>query len=104
MGDRLLSRRLDSGVQRGELVEFFFDGQTVKAFQGEDHRHRVDGRRTPGGWELLTHGPRGVYCNIGVCHSCVMTVDGIKSVPICTALVTNGCRVESQHNEKGKIK
>jgi predicted molibdopterin-dependent oxidoreductase YjgC len=45
--------------------------------------------------------PLGVYCNIGVCHSCVMTVNGTPNVRICKTPVTAGCRVETQHRQKG---
>lgn len=103
MNDELLSRRLDSGVQRGEPVKIVFDGQTVEAFKGETIATALIGAG------YLVSGtsysqPRGVYCNIGVCHSCVMTVNGIQSVRICKTLVTDGCRVQSQHCEKRRIK
>jgi sarcosine oxidase subunit alpha len=100
MNDGLVSYRLDSGVQRGEPVEIIFDGQTVKAYKGETIATAL---MAAGHLSLGTSflQPRGVYCNIGVCHSCVMTVNGIRSVRICKTLVFDGCRVESQQNEKG---
>lgn len=102
MDNKLLSRRLDAGVQRGEPVEIIFDGQTVKAFKGETIATALAaaGHLTAG---TSFSQPRGVYCNIGVCHSCVMTVNGVPSVRICKTLVTDGCRVESQHCEKRRI-
>ena len=40
--------------------------------------------------------PRGVYCNIGVCHSCLVVVDGERNVRACQTPVSPGCRVEMQ--------
>jgi hypothetical protein len=103
MNDGLVSYRLDSGVQRGEPVEIIFDGQIVKAYMGETIATALI---AAGHLNIGTSfsQPRGVYCNIGVCHSCVMTVNGIRSVRICKTLVFGGCRVESQYNEKRTIK
>jgi len=103
MHDELLPRRLDKGVQRGEMVEIVFDGQPLQAYKGETIAtaliaagHLVSG--------TSYSKPRGAYCNIGVCHSCVMTVNGVRSVRICKTLVTDGCQVESQHDEIRKLK
>ena len=103
MNDGLVSYRLDSDLQRGEPVQIIFDGQAVKAYQGETIATALIAAGHLGSGTSYSQ-PRGVYCNIGVCHSCVMTVNGVRSVRICKTLVFEGCRVESQHNEKRPIK
>jgi len=99
MSKKLQSSRLDTGIRRGEVITFFLDGNPLKAYKGETiaaalmaSGHLVT--RTIDGQ------PLGVYCNIGVCHSCLMTVDGLKSVRICKTLVTENCKVETQHFER----
>ncbi|MEW6267558.1 MAG: (2Fe-2S)-binding protein [Thermodesulfobacteriota bacterium] len=92
--------RIEKGVTRGKPVEFLVDGQPVKAYQGETIAAALINAgifisRTMDG------NPMGVYCNIGVCHSCVMTVNGVANVRICQTLVSEGCRVESRHFQKG---
>jgi sarcosine oxidase subunit alpha len=92
--------RIQEGVVRGDPVEIFIDGQPVKAFLGET----IAAALLSAGYfvsRTIDNQPLGVYCNIGVCHSCVMTVNGISSVRICKTLVSEGCRVESQHFQKG---
>ena len=103
MDDGRLSARLNSGIQRGEPVEIIFDGLAVRAYKGETIATAL---MAAGHLSLGTSfsQPRGVYCNSGVCHSCVMTVNGVKSVRICQTLVFDGCRVESQHREKRNLK
>jgi len=95
------AKRLNSGIRRGEQIEFYLDGQPLKAFKGETiavalmaSGHTV--ART------IDSQPLGVYCNIGVCHSCLMTVNGVKSVRTCRTQVTEGCKVETQHFERMK--
>jgi predicted molibdopterin-dependent oxidoreductase YjgC len=37
--------------------------------------------------------PRGVLCNMGICHECLVVADG-RTVRACTTLVRDGMRVE----------
>jgi sarcosine oxidase, subunit alpha len=39
--------------------------------------------------------PRGLYCGIGLCFDCVVTVDGQPNVRACLTQVADGMRVES---------
>ena len=48
-------------------------------------------RRTP-----KLDSPRGVYCAIGRCTDCVMTVNGTPSVRTCITPAEDGMVVESQ--------
>ena len=90
-------RRVAGGLTRGPEVEIVVDGQPVRAFEGET----VAAALLAGGRRALRttarrHEPRGVYCGIGVCFDCVMTVDGIPNVRTCQTPVRAGMRVESQ--------
>ena len=39
--------------------------------------------------------PRGVYCGIGVCNECLLTVDGRPNVRACVTLARPGAVVET---------
>lgn len=39
---------------------------------------------------------RGIFCAIGRCTDCVMTIDGIPNVRTCITPVKNGMKIESQ--------
>jgi hypothetical protein len=91
--------RIEEGIQWKDPVEFFVDGQSVTGYKGET----IASALMNAGYfvsRTLNGNPLGVYCNIGVCHSCVMTVNGNSSVRICKTPVSEGCRVESQHFQK----
>ena len=40
--------------------------------------------------------PRGLFCGIGVCHDCLMVVDGRPNVRACMTPVSEGMRAEIQ--------
>ena len=40
--------------------------------------------------------PRGVFCAIGRCTDCIMTVDGVPNVRTCMVLVKEGMQIKSE--------
>ncbi|ATW25027.1 (2Fe-2S)-binding protein [Candidatus Formimonas warabiya] len=86
--------------QRGEKVSFFFDGQPVDGYAGETIAAALHaaGIRILGHSSEL-HRPRGLFCAIGNCSSCLMVVNGEPNVRICVEKVQPGIQVETQ---KGK--
>ena len=39
--------------------------------------------------------PRGLFCGIGVCYDCLITVDGMPNQRACLVDVTEGMQIES---------
>lgn len=37
--------------------------------------------------------PRGVFCNMGVCFDCLVTIDGRSNVRACMTTVADGMRI-----------
>jgi hypothetical protein len=67
----------------------FEDGQTVGAALVQAgirswRTTRVSGR------------PRGLFCGIGVCYDCLITVDGMPNVRACLVEAAEGMGVTSQ--------
>lgn len=92
--------RFAGGVARGPKVEIVVDGFPAMAFEGESVAAALlaSGRRTLRTTARLQEA-RGVYCGIGVCFDCVMTIDGRPNVRTCQTPVCVGMRVESQSGE-----
>lgn len=90
--------------QRGEEVTFFFDGQELKGFEGETIAAALHaaGVRVLGHSHIM-HRPRGLFCAIGNCSSCLMVVNGEPNVRVCVEKVQHGMRVETQQG-KGCLK
>jgi aerobic-type carbon monoxide dehydrogenase small subunit (CoxS/CutS family) len=89
--------RLGAGVTRGKPVPIEVDGQPLLAYEGETIAIALlaAGRRVL--HTTRSHAPRGVYCNMGVCHSCLVTVDGVPNVRACVTLVAAHLKIETQH-------
>ncbi|MCK8059580.1 MULTISPECIES: (2Fe-2S)-binding protein [unclassified Fusibacter] len=86
--------------ERGPQIEFYFEGKAMKAYLGETIAaalHANDVKILS--HSAKTHSPRGLYCAIGNCSSCLMTVNGIPNVRVCVELIEAGDDVRIQ---KGK--
>lgn len=92
--------RIAGGVTRGPELEIVVDGQPVRAFEGETVAAALlaAGRRALRITARLGK-PRGLYCGIGVCFECVMTIDGRPNVRTCQTAVRAGMRIESQQGD-----
>ena len=92
--------RLDAGIERGRAVSILLDGRAVEAFEGESVAAALfaAGRRVLRTTSLRAE-PRGVYCGIGLCFDCVMTIDGRPNVRSCRTAVRDGLRVETQRGD-----
>ncbi len=85
-------------IDRAEMVRFFFDGQPVTAFRGETIGSALfaSGRRVFSR-SFKYHRPRGLLCCGGHCPNCMMTVDGVPNVRVCSVPVRGGERVGPQN-------
>jgi len=89
--------------EHGNPVIFTFDGALMSAYDNETIAVALHSA----GVRVLSHShikarPRGFYCAIGNCSSCMMIVDGEANVKTCTTLVREGMVVVSQRG-KGKL-
>jgi sarcosine oxidase subunit alpha len=89
--------------KRGKNIFFTVDGKKIPAFEGETiaaalHAAGIRVLRK----SILHSRPRGFFCAIGKCASCMMTVDGIPNVKTCVTMVEQGMMVESQER-KGRL-
>ena len=89
---------------RGERVTISFNGRPIEAFVGETIAAAL---HAAGVYHLSDsaekHRPRGFFCAIGQCSSCMMVVDGRPNVKTCTTYVQDGMQVQSQKG-KGDIR
>ncbi len=85
---------------RGRRVSFTFDGRTLHGYEGETvaaalHAAGVTTyRKSP-----QLHRPRGFFCAIGKCSSCLMTVDGVPNVRVCITPLREGMVVRSARSK-----
>jgi len=81
---------------RGRRISFTFDDRELHGYEGETvaaalHAAGVTTyRESP-----RLHRPRGFFCAIGKCSSCLMTVDGVPNVRVCITPLREGMVVRS---------
>ncbi|AFK23247.1 FAD-dependent oxidoreductase [Pyrococcus sp. ST04] len=81
--------------KRGREVTIYYNGKPIKAYEGET----IAAALHAAGIKVLNTSrvkkrPRGLFCAIGKCSSCLMTVNGIPNVRTCITLVEDGMRIE----------
>jgi len=82
---------------RGEEVTIYLDGQPMKAFESETVAAALyaNGLREFSK-SIKYRRPRGFFCAIGRCSTCMMEVDGVPNVRTCIVMVKDGMRIKRQ--------
>lgn len=98
MNESSENARIRAGVTRGREVTISVDGEPVRAYEGET----IGGALTASGLRAIRRSPhrrdpRGLYCGMGLCHECLVTVDGQANERACMTPVRAGQVVELQN-------
>lgn len=103
-----MSLRIDDhpilSFKKGKKVSFLFEGKKMEGVEGEP----IAAALHAAGVRLLRHSPqkhrpRGFFCAIGRCSSCMMEVDGEVNVMTCITPLKEGMVVKRQEGH-GVIK
>ncbi|AOT68210.1 (2Fe-2S)-binding protein [Geosporobacter ferrireducens] len=89
--------------ERGKKVSFTYNNSLLEGYEGET----IAAALHAAGVRVLSHSheknrPRGFFCAIGNCSSCLMEVNGEPNVRICVEMVKDGMIVRTQEG-KGDI-
>jgi sarcosine oxidase subunit alpha len=88
---------------RGREIEFEFDGRRLRGLEGETIAAALHAAGVRVLRESIRLGrPRGFFCAIGRCSSCLMTVNGVPNVMTCVTPLEENMRVETQ-TSKGAL-
>ncbi|OGL43858.1 MAG: pyridine nucleotide-disulfide oxidoreductase [Candidatus Schekmanbacteria bacterium RBG_13_48_7] len=86
--------------QHEEEISFTFEGQVLKGFEGEP----IAAALLASGIKVLRKSPelnrpRGFFCAIGNCSSCLMEVNGKPNVRVCVEPLRAGMIVRMQEGK-----
>jgi len=85
------------GKFEGKILRMYFDGKTIEAYEGDSIAAALWAQGIKlFGFTKKYHEPRGIFCAIGLCTSCIMTIDGMQNVRTCIMQARNGMKIESQ--------
>jgi predicted molibdopterin-dependent oxidoreductase YjgC len=83
-------------LQRGASVRITVDGKSIQAYRGETVAAAL---LTAGVWTFQLSrkhkSPRGLYCGMGVCHECLVTIDEVPAQRACLTPVEDGMQIET---------
>jgi sarcosine oxidase, subunit alpha len=93
-----LEPRAGERIDRSRAVAFTFAGWRVTGFEGDT----IASAAFAAGKRVFSrsfkyHRPRGLLCCSGHCPNCMMTVDGVPNVRVCTEPIREGAVVEGQN-------
>ena len=83
-------------IDRSQSFEIEIDGNTIKAYSGETIATVLHAA----GIRLIyvgesNHSPSRLYCNMGVCQQCLISVDHTPNCQACKTLAQPGMKVET---------
>ncbi len=79
-----------------EHVRFTFNGRTLHAVPGQSAGAALTAAGLRSWRSTRKHGrPRGLFCGIGICFDCLITVNGHPNRRACLVTVRDGMRLES---------
>lgn len=86
-----------SNIQRGQPLQIVVDGKLVEAYAGETvatvlHASGIRVFRDEGEGHL----PSRLYCNMGACQQCLVTIDNQPNCQACKTLVRPGMKVKTK--------
>jgi predicted molibdopterin-dependent oxidoreductase YjgC len=84
-------------LPQAQELTIYFEGMPVKARAGEPIMAALVAQGVTVFRYTKKGSPRRMFCGIGRCTDCVMTVDGIPGVRTCVTEVKEGMRIERQH-------
>ena len=96
MTERISHHPVLGEIDTTDTVSFVFNSKTYKGLKNESLAAALlaNGVRTLRVHEE-TGAPRGIYCNIGHCFECRVTVDGQQGVRACLTPIHEGMTVKS---------
>lgn len=83
--------------EKREKITIYVNENPIEAYKGEMVASALIAsgikvfRKTP-----KLHKPRGIFCSIGRCTDCALTINGVPNVRSCITEVEEGMRIEIQ--------
>lgn len=83
--------------KREKKVEFLFNGKKMFGYEGETIAAALHANGVKElGKSIFKKRPRGFYCAIGNCSSCLMIVNGEPNVKTCVTYLEEGMDIKTQ--------
>ena len=85
-------------IDRSKTVVFEYEGKPIEAYEGDTLASALYASgRSIFSRSFKFHRPRGLLCVAGRCPNCLMEVDGVPNVRVCTQAARPGMKVRHQN-------
>ncbi len=85
------STELHPIVNREKNLKIIINGKDVQAFEGELVSTVLQSEGiSVFNFKHKTGKPAGIYCGMGVCYECLVTIDGVSNIRACQTFVKDG--------------
>lgn len=89
--------RISRGITRQQPFNIYVNGQQTLAYPGETLATVL----LAAGWQVFRHTPlsgepRGMFCGMGLCFDCLVTVNGQPNVRACVTPAQPGDIIERE--------
>lgn len=83
-------------IQRGKPITISVDGKPIEAYQGETVAAAMLAAGIRTFHKSLKHQqPRSLYCGMGICYDCLVTINGVHAQRACITPVEEGMQIET---------
>lgn len=80
----------------GKKITLRVNGRSMTAYEGDSvHAALLAGGVGPLRKTLKKEQPRGIFCGMGVCYECLVTVNGVPNVRACMTTVEDRMEIET---------
>lgn len=83
-------------VQRGRPIQISVNGNLIDAYEGETVAVALLAAGiSPFRLSQKYKEPRSLYCGMGICYECLVTINGLHAQRACITLVQGGMMIET---------
>lgn len=82
-----------SSVQRGIKIRLLVNGRKVLAYKGESVHAALIATGIRNFRLSKTGEPRGIFCGMGICYECLVTINDIPDQRACMTLVRDKMKI-----------
>lgn len=83
-------------ITRGEPIHVTIDGHAAEAYAGETVATvLLANGNTIFQQDENAHAPRCLFCGMGLCFNCLVTIDGLPNIRACVTPVAAGMVIET---------
>ena len=100
MNERRITDHPVLTFRKGKRVKFILDGRELEGHAGEPIAAALHASGVKILRKSIRYGrPRGFFCAVGKCASCLMRVNGIPNTRVCVTKLDEGMKIETQEGK-----